>query len=177
MLEVFPAVIALPVLVLTRKTFPLKPLSYFLILIHAWILLIGGHYTYARVPFFDTIGEWFDWVRNNYDKVGHFAQGFVPALLTREILIQKEVIKRRTWLPFLVSSISVAISAAYELMEWWVSVFSGTAGDDFLDTQGYVWDTQSDMFLALIGAVTSLTFLSRLHSRQLRSIGNERAVS
>jgi putative membrane protein len=131
---------------------------------------VGGHYTYAEVPAFDWIKDVLHQSRNNYDKVGHFAQGFVPALIIRELLIRKEVIIKKGWLAFIVVCICMAISAAYELLEWFVCLFSGEAGDAFLGTQGYVWDTQSDMLYATIGAITALILLSSVHNKQIQKL-------
>ena len=169
-LEVFPAIVGAVILILTRKSFPFTPLLYTLIFIHACILCVGGHYTYAEVPAFDWLKEAFHHSRNNYDKVGHFAQGFVPALIIREIFIRKEVVTKSSWLNFIVVSICMAISAAYELLEWFVSLFSGEAGDSFLGTQGYVWDTQSDMLYATIGAITALILLSSVQNKQIKQL-------
>jgi putative membrane protein len=170
LLEVAPAIIAAVVLWFTRERFPLTRLTYILILIHCVILMVGGHYTYAEVP----LGEWareaFDQSRNNYDKLGHFAQGFVPAIVAREILIRKNVINFPGWRDFLIICVCLAISAFYELIEWWVALLSAEAADSFLGTQGYIWDTQSDMWLALLGAVAALVLLSRRHDRQLRAL-------
>jgi len=168
-LEVSPALIAAGVLLLTRRRFPLTTLTYSLILLHTIILMVGGHYTYAEVPLFDWLAEVFNWQRNNYDKVGHFAQGLVPAMVAREILLRNRVGNGRRWLGIIVISISLAISALYELVEWWVAVLTGTAADAFLATQGYVWDTQSDMAWALFGAIVATALLSRWHDRQLQS--------
>lgn len=166
-LEVSPAVAGFFILAGTRRRFPLTTILYVLVLIHAVILMIGGHYTYAEVP----LGEWFRDLtggsRNNYDKLGHFAQGFVPAVLAREVLIRLGVIRSRAWLGFIVVAICLAFSAFYELLEWWVALLSDEAAESFLGTQGYVWDTQSDMFLALIGAIVALLTLGGLHDRQL----------
>jgi putative membrane protein len=170
-LEVLPAIIGLLVLLATRKSFPLTPLVYVLILIHCIILMVGGHYTYAEVPLFDWIRDSFGLARNNYDKVGHFAQGFIPAMVAREILIRKQVVAVRSWLAFLVVCFCLAFSAFYELIEWAVALASGESAEAFLGTQGYVWDTQSDMGYALIGAVSALLLLGRLHDRQLRNAG------
>jgi putative membrane protein len=167
-LEVLPAVIGLLVLAVTRRRFPLTTLAYVLVLVHCIILMVGGHYTYAEVPLFDTLGEMFGWQRNNYDKVGHFAQGFVPAILAREILIRNKVVNGRAWLNFYVVCFCLALSAFYELAEWLVALLSREAAASFLGTQGYVWDTQSDMGFALLGAVLSLLFLNRYHDRQLQ---------
>jgi putative membrane protein len=160
-LEVSPAVLALGVLAATRQRFPLTPLAYWLILAHAVILMIGGHYTYAEVPLGDWVREWTDGTRNNYDKLGHLVQGFVPAIVIREILVRNRVLARTGWLSLFVVSLCLSISALYELLEWWVALLSEEAADAFLGTQGYVWDTQSDMFLALLGAVLALATLSR----------------
>lgn len=167
LLEVFPAFLAFVVLGLTEKRFPLTPLLYLLVLIHAVILMVGGHYTYAEVPLFDWIAELFDQSRNNYDKLGHFAQGFVPAIAAREILIRNGVIAVRAWLNPIILTIVLAISALYELLEWMVAVLSDEAAEAFLGTQGYVWDTQSDMAFALLGAIIALIFLARVHDYQL----------
>ncbi|MBB6056713.1 DUF2238 domain-containing protein [Tolumonas osonensis] len=166
-LEVFPALIALVVLAKTRHSFPLTPLLYQLILLHAIILMVGGHYTYAEVPLFDWFKEWFGATRNNYDKLGHLAQGFVPALVARELVIRKQIIRGRRWQHFFCVCTCLAISAVYELLEWGVAIATGEGAEAFLGTQGYEWDTQSDMFYALIGAVTALLTLSRYHDRQL----------
>jgi putative membrane protein len=170
LLEVAPAVIALIVLAATRKHFPLTPLAYWLILGHAVILMIGGHYTYAEVPLGDWLRDWSGGDRNNYDKLGHLAQGFIPAIVVREILVRNRVIARKGWLFPVTVSICLAISAFYELIEWWVALLSGEAADSFLGTQGYVWDTQSDMFLALLGASLAMAFLSRLHDGQISAL-------
>lgn len=166
-LEVLPAVLGLAVLVATYARFPFTRLAYWLILLHAIILMVGGHYTYAEVPLFDWIRDSFSLGRNHYDKVGHFAQGFVPAVLAREILLRRSPLQKGKWLSFIVVCVCLSISAAYELLEWWVAVATGTAAEAFLGTQGYVWDTQSDMFLALLGGVTALATLSRIHDRAL----------
>jgi putative membrane protein len=169
-LEVLPALIALLALFLTRKRFPLTRLAYWLILIHCIILMVGGHYTYAEVPLGNWIQEWTGGARNNYDKLGHLAQGFIPSIIVREILIRNLVLAVRAWLSFIVVSICLAFSAFYELIEWWVALLSGEAADAFLGTQGYIWDTQSDMFLALLGAVLALIVFSRIHDQQIRSL-------
>jgi putative membrane protein len=170
MLEVAPALIAAAVLWFTRERFPLTRLAYVLILVHCVILMVGGHYTYALVPLGDWVREAFDQSRNNYDKLGHFAQGFVPALIAREILIRKNVVNFPGWRDFLIICACLAISAFYELLEWWVALLSEDAAESFLGTQGYEWDTQSDMWFALLGAVTALILLSRWHDRQLRAL-------
>ncbi len=166
-LEVVPALIGLVVLALTYKKFPLTPLVYTLILIHSIILMVGGHYTYAEVPLFDSFKEWFGFARNNYDKVGHFTQGFVPVMIAREIVIRKEVFKSRGWMNFFIVSFVLAFSAFYELIEWAVAEMSGEGAEAFLGTQGYVWDTQSDMAWALFGAIVALVLLGRYHDREL----------
>ena len=169
-LEVLPALLGLMILAVTYKKFRFTQLVYTLILIHCIILMVGGHYTYAEVPLFDWIKESFELERNNYDKVGHFVQGFVPALIAREILIRKAVVNGRGWLNFIVLCICLALSAFYEFIEWWVALLSGQAADAFLGTQGYVWDTQSDMALALSGAILSLLVFSRTHDRAIGRI-------
>jgi putative membrane protein len=169
-LEVAPAIAAAAILYATRKRFPLTHLAYILILIHSIILMVGGRYTYAEVPFFDWIRDLFHQSRNNYDKVGHFAQGFVPAIISREILIRKGVVQGKNWLAFIVVSICLAISAFYELFEWWIAELTGEAAEAFLGTQGYAWDTQSDMFFALLGATAAIVLLSRVHDRQLAGL-------
>lgn len=169
-LETAPAIIGFIVLALTRKDFPLTSLCYTLILIHCWILFIGGHYTYAEVPLFDTIKEMFGQSRNNFDKAGHFAQGFVPAIICREIVIRKDIISNRFFINFFTVCFCLALSAFYELLEWWVALLSEEAADAFLGTQGYVWDTQSDMAWALSGAIIALLLLSKLHDRQIRQL-------
>ncbi|WP_261832982.1 DUF2238 domain-containing protein [Amphritea atlantica] len=169
-LEVVPALIGAVVLALTWKKHPLTPLLYVLILIHCIILMVGGHYTYAEVPLFDQISELFGWQRNNYDKVGHLAQGFIPAIIAREIMIRANAVNGRKWLNLFVISFCLAFSALYELIEWWVAELTGESAEAFLGTQGYIWDTQSDMFLALIGACCALLLLSRWHDRQLQHI-------
>lgn len=174
-LEVLPALIALPVLAFTRRRFPLTPLTWWLILAHCIVLMVGGHYTYAEVPLFDRLREIFDLARNNYDKVGHFAQGFVPALVAREIVIRLDVIRGAAWRNFFVVCLCLAVSAFYELIEWWVALASEQAAEAFLGTQGYAWDTQSDMGWALLGAVLALTLLGRTHDRQLRRLSVEGA--
>lgn len=169
-LEVLPAVIGFIILVLTYKKFKLTNLTYTLILIHCIILMVGGHYTYAKVPLFDWIKDVFDLSRNNYDKVGHLAQGFIPAIIAREIFIRKTVVNAKSWLNFLVVCFCLAFSAFYELIEWWVAELTGESAEAFLGTQGYMWDTQSDMALALLGAVLALVLLSKLHDRQIKDI-------
>jgi len=169
-LEVLPAMIGFVILAITRRRFPLTGLAYGLILVHCIILMVGGHYTYAEVPLFDWIRDGFGLARNNFDKVGHFMQGFVPAIIAREILLRKAIVAGRGWLSFIVVCICLAISAFYELIEWWVAVLSQEAAEAFLGTQGYVWDTQSDMMYALVGAVAALVLLSGIHDRQIQRI-------
>ncbi len=170
-LEVLPVLIGILLMVMTYKRFPLTPLLYTLILIHMIILMVGGHYTYAEVPLFDWFKEIFDHSRNNYDKVGHFAQGFIPAILAREILLRKEIVQHSgIWLNYIIVSIVLAFSAFYELVEWWVALAVGEDAEAFLGTQGYVWDTQSDMGYALFGAVVALLMLSKVHDDQLKRI-------
>jgi len=166
-MEVIPALIGFVILVSTRKRFPLTPLVYVLILVHSVILMVGGHYTYAEVPFGDWLSSLTGDTRNNYDKIGHLAQGFIPVLIAREILIRNKVVAVRGWLTFLLLCIVLAVSAFYELIEWWAALVNGEAADSFLGTQGYVWDTQSDMFWAFCGAVLALLTLSKLHDQQL----------
>ena len=172
-LEVLPVFIGLFILFLTYKKFPLTSLLYILILIHMIILMVGGHYTYADVPLFDWIKEVFDQNRNNYDKVGHFAQGFTPAILAREILIRKHIVQgNKIWLNSIILSIVLAFSALYELIEWWVALAVGENAEAFLGTQGYMWDTQSDMGYALFGAVAALVMLSKIHDKQLNFLSD-----
>ena len=175
-LEVAPAVIGGLVLWFTRDRFPLTTLVYVLILIHCVILMVGGHYTYAEVPLGDWVREAFDGSRNNYDKLGHFVQGFIPAMIARELVIRLGIFNSERWRNFFIVCFCLAFSAFYELIEWWVALLSDEAADSFLGTQGYVWDTQSDMGWALFGAVTALVLLGRLHDRQLRERGFVPAV-
>ncbi|GAA0396746.1 DUF2238 domain-containing protein [Cocleimonas flava] len=166
-LEASPAIIGAGLMLYTFKTFHLTSILYFFILLHCIVLMIGGHYTYAEVPLFDGL---FGAERNNYDKVGHFFQGFVPALLAREILIRKNAVNGKAWLNTFIVSVTLAFSAFYELIEWWVAVASGDDAVAFLGTQGYEWDTQSDMFLALIGAIVCILVLSKVHDKQLQNL-------
>lgn len=170
LLEVAPAVIGLVLIAATYNRFRLTPLLYWLILAHCVVLMVGGHYTYAEVPLFDDLKPLFGWERNNYDKLGHFMQGFVPAILAREILVRKAVVASNAWRNLFIVSICLAFSAFYELLEWWVAIATGTASEAFLGTQGYIWDTQSDMFLALLGALAALATLGRLHDRQMAAL-------
>lgn len=168
-LEIFPALIGFLVLLFTFKNFRFTYLTYVFILIHCCILFIGGHYTYALVPAFNWVRDVFHQSRNNYDKVGHFFQGFVPAMITREIFIRKQVVAKKGWIPFLVVCVCGTISLLYELLEWLVSVLSGSAGDSFLGTQGDVWDTQSDMLFAIIGAISMLLIMAHFQDRALKN--------
>lgn len=170
MLEVAPAVIGFIALAFTYKRFPLTPLLYVLILIHSIILIVGGHYTYAEVPLFDDMKEWFGWERNNYDKLGHFVQGFVPVMIARELTIRLNVFNSAKWRTFFNISFCLGFSAFYELIEWWVALLSEQAAEAFLGTQGYVWDTQSDMWWCLLGAIIALVTLSKWHDKQLRQL-------
>ena len=158
------------VLWFTRERFPLTPLTYVLILVHCVILMVGGHYTYAEVPAGEWLRDLVDGTRNNYDKLGHLAQGFVPAIITRELMIRLEVFNSARWRNFFIVSFCLGFSAFYELIEWWVALLSDEAADAFLGTQGYAWDTQSDMGWALFGALAALLLLGRWHDRQLREL-------
>ena len=171
-METLPAILVLPVLWATRRRFPLTPLLYVLVFLHCTVLIVGGAYTYARVPAGFAVQDWFDLARNPYDKLGHFMQGVVPALAARELFIRLHVINGKTWLAFLSVCVVMTISALYELIEWAAALAMGQGADEFLGTQGDVWDTQSDMFFALIGALTALALLSRLHNRQLRTLAD-----
>lgn len=175
LLEILPGLIGLAVLGATSRSFPLTRLTYLLIAIHIVILCVGGHYTYAKVPAFDWIAEALGRSRNDYDKVGHFWQGFGPAIVAREVLLRTSPLRPGKWLFFLVLCFALAVSAAYELIEWWVAVLSGEAADAFLGTQGDVWDTQKDMFTCGLGATLALALLSALHERQLAEIAARRA--
>ncbi|HKO55098.1 MAG TPA: DUF2238 domain-containing protein [Thermoanaerobaculia bacterium] len=167
LLEVFPAIIGIALVIATRRRFPLTPLLLTLLTLHAIILMVGGHYTYAQVPLGFWVQRALGMARNDYDRLGHFAQGFVPAILAREVLIRRNVVRGRGWLFAIVVSICLAISAAYELLEWAVSIATGAKGDAFLGTQGDVWDTQKDMATALAGAVIAQVALAAWHDRQL----------
>ena len=169
-LEVFPVLIAAPVLIATFARFPLTRLAYTLIALHALILILGGHYTYAQVPLGFWAQDWLGLARNHYDRLGHFAQGYVPAIVAREVLLRTSPLRPGRWLFFLVTATCLAISACYEFIEWWAALAGGQSADAFLGTQGDVWDTQWDMFLALIGALTAQLTLSRAHDRALASL-------
>jgi len=166
-LEVFPILIAVPLLMATFRRFPLTPLVYRLIFVHALILMLGGHYTYAKVPLGFWMQEIFGFSRNHYDRIGHFAQGFVPAIIAREVLIRRSPLKGGRWLFFIVLCVCLAISACYEFIEWWSALIGGNAADAFLGTQGDPFDTQADMFMALVGACTAQLLLARVHDRQI----------
>jgi putative membrane protein len=170
LLEIFPVLIALPLMWATWRRFPLTPLLYVLITLHGLVLMLGGAYTYARVPLGFQIAEAFGWTRNPYDRIGHFFQGFVPALVAREILLRGGYVRGRRMLAFVVVCIVLAISASYELVEWAAALALGQGADEFLGTQGDPWDTQSDMFMALVGAVASLVLLSHWHDRQIAAL-------
>jgi putative membrane protein len=167
LLEVAPVLIGVPVLLATGRRFPLTPLLYTLLAVHACILMVGGKYTYAEVPAGFWVSEALGLARNHYDRLGHFAQGFIPAILAREILVRTSPLGGSRWLPFVAIAFCLAFSAFYEMIEWWTAVLAGASSTAFLGTQGDVWDTQWDMFLALIGAVSALLVLSRAHDRQL----------
>jgi len=167
-LEVFPVMIGVVVLAATYRSFRLTSLLYVLILLHCVVLLVGGHYTYAEVPLFNDIKSMLGSERNNYDKIGHLIQGFVPAMIARELIIRLDIIRGRHWRNFFIICFVLALSAFYELLEWWVALVSEQAAEAFLGTQGYEWDTQSDMGYALIGALAALLLLSKLHDKQLR---------
>ena len=169
-LEVFPILLGAPILIATHRRFPLTPLVYRLLLLHAFILMLGGHYTYARVPLGFWVSDLLHLSRNDYDRLGHFAQGFVPALLTREVLLRLSPLRRGKWLFFLVVCVCLAMSAFYEFIEWWAALIGGSSADAFLGTQGDPWDTQWDMFFAFVGAIIALLVLSRAHDRALNAL-------
>jgi putative membrane protein len=172
-LETFPALFGFIILALTYKRFRFTNFSYSFILIHCTILFVGGHYTYAEVPMFNWIRDVMDQSRNNFDKIGHLAQGLIPALLAREIMLRTAVTTKRGWASFLSISIAMMISALYELLEWMVAVLTGTSADAFLGTQGYIWDTQSDMLFALIGSVAGLLIFFKLQDKAIKKINTE----
>jgi putative membrane protein len=169
-LEIAPGLAGLAILLATYRRFQLTTFCYALIALHICVLCVGGHYTYARVPLFDWLRPIFHWQRNHYDRLGHFLQGFVPAIIAREVIVRLDILNRKKWLPFLVVSVCLAISAFYELIEWWMALISGGAANDFIGSQGDVWDTQEDMCMALIGAVCALVLFSYFHDRALRKI-------
>ena len=170
-LEVLPVLLGLPLLLLTYRRFPFTRLAYGLMTLHAVILMIGGHYTYSEMPLFEWLQAEFGWARNHYDRLGHVAQGFVPAILAREILLRTSPLRPGKWLAFLVLCVALSISVFYEFLEWWVALASGDEAVAFLATQGDVWDTQWDMLLAWLGAMAALLLLSGVHDRQLRQRG------
>ncbi len=176
-LEAGPVVVGIPLLLWLRPRFPFTPLLYRLLFIHAGIVMLGGHYTYAQVPLGDWVRDWFDLTRNNYDRLGHLAQGFIPAILMRELLWRNSPLRGSRWLPFLVVCFCLAFSALFEMFEWWVALIMGGSADAFLALQGDVWDTQWDMFLALCGATASLLLLTRLHDRHLYEIERQSRIS
>lgn len=173
LMEVFPVLIALPVMLFTYRRFPLTSLLYVVILLHCIVLIFGGMYTYARVPFGFEIAQWFNLDRNPYDKIGHFMQGFAPALIAREILIRGYYVNGRRMLNFIVICIVLAISASYELIEWGAALWMGQGADEFLGTQGYIWDTQSDMFFALIGGIVAVSFFSAFQDKLITKVGED----
>jgi len=172
-MEVFPIFIAVPLLVATAKRFPLTPLAYRLIFVHAIILMVGGHYTYAKVPLGFWMQRTFHFSRNHYDRIGHLAQGFVPAIITREVLLRRSPLARGKWLFFLVTAVCLSISACYEFIEWAAAEIGGSQADAFLGTQGDVWDTQWDMLMALIGALVAQITLARVHDRELSVLSSD----
>ena len=169
-LEAIPAILAVTILALTFKKFRFTNMTYIFIFIHCCILLVGAKYTYAEVPLFNYIQEYFGHARNNYDKIGHFAQGFIPALVVRELIIRLNVLNMKSWLVFIVVSVCLSISAFYELFEWFIATLTWQSAEDFLGTQGYEWDAQSDMFFATIGAMCALLFLSKIQDRAINNI-------
>ena len=171
-LEVTPGLAAIILLLATYRRFRLTTFCYMLIALHICVLCVGGHYTYARVPLFDWLRPLFAWQRNHYDRLGHLMQGLVPAIIAREVIIRLDIVRRKKWIPFFVISICLAISALYELIEWGTAMLTGSAANDFLGSQGDVWDTQSDMSLALVGAVCALLFLSYFHDRALQKMAS-----
>ncbi len=173
-LESAPAVVGVPLILALQKKFPLSSLLLVLLWLHCVLLVTGGHYTYAQVPLGEWAKGWFGWTRNNYDKLGHFTQGFVPAILTREILLRASPLRGSKWLGFLVVCVCLAFSAFYELVEWFTAITSGEAANDFLGTQGDPWDTQTDMLWALIGAIVAMTLFTRLHDRSLARLAERR---
>jgi len=175
-LEVAPVLIGLPILIVSHRRFPLTPVVYRLLVLHALILMVGGHYTYAEVPLGFWVRDLLGLARNHYDRLGHLAQGFVPALLVREILLRRTPLERGGWLVFLVTSVCLALSAFYELVEWWTALLTGEAATAFLGTQGDPWDTQWDMCLALVGAVVAQVTLARVHDRQLARVAAGRGL-
>ncbi len=176
-METLPVMIGLPLLLATRKSFPLTPLAYRLLFVHSLILMLGGAYTYARVPLGFWVQDWFDLARNHYDRLGHLVQGFVPAIVAREILLRRTSLKPGGWTFFLVTCVVLAISASYEFIEWWTALLLGGDAESFLATQGDIWDTQWDMFLALVGGLASQLLLARRHDRQLGVLTSNQSPS
>jgi putative membrane protein len=176
-LEVTPAVITAAILIATRRRFPLTPLAYRLVFVHALILMLGGHYTYARVPLGFWVQDALDLARNHYDRLGHFAQGFVPVIVAREVLVRASPLRPGRWLASLSACVVLAASAFYELVEWWAALIGGIAAESFLGTQGDVWDTQWDMFLCTCGAIVSLLLLSGRHDRELGELSHGGAAA
>lgn len=170
LMEVFPALIGIAIVIWIQRRTRITPLLLVLLTIHAIILMVGGHYTYAEVPLGRWMEHWFGWARNDYDRIGHFAQGFVPALAAREIFIRRDVVRSRAWMFAIILLVCLGISAAYELLEWSTALAAGARADDFLGTQGDPWDTQEDMATALAGALTALVLMTRLHDRQIDSL-------
>jgi putative membrane protein len=169
-LEIAPGLAGIIILLATYRRFQFTTLCYALIALHICVLCVGGHYTYARVPVFDWLRPIFGWQRNHYDRLGHFLQGFVPAMIAREMFIRLRIVNRKEWIPFLVVSVCLAISAFYELIEWRTAISSGSSANDFIGSQGDIWDTQEDMFFALLGAINAVLFLSYLHDRALQKV-------
>lgn len=176
-LEISPGLAGIIFLLATYRRFQFTSLCYALIALHICVLFVGGHYTYARVPAFDWLGALFGWERNHYDRLGHLMQGFVPAIIAREIFIRCHLLNRKKWLPFFVVSVCLAISAFYELLEWWAALIGGSAADDFLGSQGDVWDTQADMALAFTGAICALLLLSHFHDRALQKVDSRKELA
>jgi putative membrane protein len=174
-LEVIPAIVGFAILAFTYNRFTFTPLVYWLIWLHMIVLMVGGHYTYAEVPLFEWLKPVFGWTRNNYDKVGHLMQGFAPVLIAREIFVRKKIVAQKGWLPVILVLAILGTSAAYELVEWGVSVATGSAGDSFLGTQGYIWDTQSDMLMCLIGSIIALLLLSNWHDAQMKTYAGDKS--
>jgi putative membrane protein len=171
-LETLPFMIALPVMLVTYRRFPLSNLTYTLIAVHSMILMLGAHYSYAKVPLGFWMEDWFGWTRNNYDKIGHFMQGFGPAIYTREIMARTSPLRRGKWLGFISVAVPMAFSALYEIFEWWASLSNPADTEAFLGTQGYVYDTQSDMFLCMVGSIAALVMLTRLHDKYLDKVND-----
>ncbi|MGI8786517.1 MAG: DUF2238 domain-containing protein [Pyrinomonadaceae bacterium] len=172
-LEVFPALLAVAILAFFYNRFRFTNLVYSIVWFHCIVLMVGGKYTYAEMPMFDYIDKIFGLTRNNYDKIGHFMQGFSPALIVREVFIRRKIVNGNGWVYFLAIAVPLAFSAFYEFVEWWVSVLSGSAGDSFLGTQGYIWDTQTDMFACFVGSIVSLLLLHNLQNKQIKNLENK----